>query len=125
MVVKISPTHTGCKVAVGSVCATAHILSLDSYFLKVEGDNRKLQKLREMEAGLRQALARLFSKWPGSRRIERGVVLLRKRAGPHSPFPPPQSVAASLRPAQFHHYLTCKYMKKSKPWVYLLKQLPA
>lgn len=50
MAVNLSPAHTGWKVAVGSVCAAAHMLSLDPRFLKVEGDIRKLQTIREMGA---------------------------------------------------------------------------
>lgn len=62
MVVNLLPTRTGCKVAVGSVCDTARVLSLDPHFLKVEGDIRKLQKIGEMGARLGQDLAGLYSK---------------------------------------------------------------
>lgn len=49
VVVNLSPTCTGCKVAVSSVCATAHTLALDPHFLSVEGDITQLQKNREIE----------------------------------------------------------------------------
>ena len=75
MVVNLSPTRTGCKVAVGSVWATALILSLDPHFLKVEGDIRKLQKIRETAARLRQTLAGLYNP-NGLAPGKRGVVAL-------------------------------------------------
>lgn len=51
---------------------------------------------------------------------KQGLVALCVRVGPLHP-----CVTVSLRPAQLHHQLTYKYMKKTKPCIFLLKQLPA
>lgn len=124
VVVNLSPTCTGCKVAVSSVCATAHTLSLDPHFQYVEGDIRKLQRSgrwSQRKADFRRLVLQMA--WLQVR--QRGVVPFCMQVGPHNSLTPPQSVTAFLRPAQFHHHLTHKYMKKSKSWVYLLKQVPA
>lgn len=46
---------------------------LNPHFLKVEGDIKRLQKFREMEARLRQTLTGLYCRWFGSRKASEGL----------------------------------------------------